>query len=114
MKEKITPYDLLEEMIHSRDRELILQAKEYERRLEQLNNDNARIQEILKLSIPREVFDREMSSLNAKIQINTDYMNSMKGKGTGMNSLWVIGAAAALLICSVVSVIIAVLAYTKK
>jgi hypothetical protein len=97
-----------------KDKQLVVQAAEYERRLQGLNHENERIMEILKQSIPREVFDREKESMNARIQINTDYMNSMKGKGTGMNSLWVVGAGALLLICTVVSVIIAVLAYTKK
>jgi hypothetical protein len=121
VKDKIHQYDFLEEQIAGlrremalKDQQLILQAKEYERRLGGLNHENDRIMEILKQSIPREVFDREFSAINARIQINTDFMNASKGKGTGMNSLWVIGVAAVLILCSIVSVIIAVLAYTKK
>ncbi len=114
MKNKVHHWDLIEEMIRGRDERLKIQAAEYERRLEGLNHENERIMEILKQSIPREIFDREMSAINARIQINTDYMNSMKGKGTGMNSLWAIGMGAILLVCTIVSVIIAVMAFVKK
>lgn len=98
MKEKITPYDLLEEMIHSRDRELILQAKEYERRLEQLNNDNGRIQEILKLSIPREVFDRTIQATITRIETLEIYKTKQDGKSQLTQYVpWIIAAAAILL-----------------
>jgi hypothetical protein len=98
MKDKITPYDLLEEMIHSRDRELILQAEEYERRLEQLNNDNGRIQEILKLSIPREVFDRTIQALITRIEALEIYKTKQEGKNQLTQYVpWIIAAAAILL-----------------
>ena len=74
------PYDLLDERLNSTQKALKLQAKEYERRLEVLNHENERIAEILKQSIPREIFDRSLESMNAKIQINTDYMNAEKGR----------------------------------
>jgi hypothetical protein len=114
MKEQVNQYDLLEEMIRGRDERLKIQALEYERRLETLNHENERIMEILKQSVPREVFDKVVEGINSRIQINTDYMNATKGKGTGMNSLWVVGIAAVLVLCSIVTVIMAVLTYTKK
>jgi hypothetical protein len=114
MKDKVSQYDLLEEKIRSRDENLILQAKEYERRLEGLNHENERIMEILKQSVPREVFDRVVEGINSRIQINTDYMNATKGKGTGMNSLWAIGIAAVLVLCSIITVVLAVLSFSKK
>ena len=80
MKDKVTPYDLIEERLSSMDKAMILQAKEYERRLEVLNHENERIDEVLKQSIPREIFEREKESLNAKIQFNTDYINAEKGR----------------------------------
>jgi hypothetical protein len=98
MKEKITPYDLLEEMIHSRDRELILQAKEYERRLETLNNDNERIQEILKQSIPREIFDRTLGALITRIEVLENYKTKQEGRSQLTQYVpWIIAAAAILL-----------------
>ena len=80
MKEKVTSYDLLLEMIRGRDERLKIQAAEYERRLEGLNHENERIMEILKQSVPREVFEKVMDGINARIQVNTDYMNAEKGR----------------------------------
>jgi hypothetical protein len=80
MSRKVTHYDLLEEKLKARDRELKLQAKEYERRLTVLNGEGTRIQEILKESIPREVFDKTMEGVNGKIQILTNFKNAQEGK----------------------------------
>jgi hypothetical protein len=77
---KVTHYDLLEEKLKARDKELKLQAKEYERRLKVLNGEGERIKEILKESIPREIFDRAMEGLNGKIQILTNFKNAQEGK----------------------------------
>lgn len=68
MKNKVHPYDLLEEMIRARDKELILRTTEIERRLEGLNGEGDRIKNILKESIPREIFDRTVDSLRIRIQ----------------------------------------------
>jgi hypothetical protein len=76
----VTQYDLLREMIRGRDERLKIQAAEYERRLEALNHENERIMEILKQSMPREVFEKEIQGINARIQVNTDYMNGEKGR----------------------------------
>lgn len=76
MKDKVNQWDILEEMIFSRDRELKLQAAEYERRLQALNHENERIVEILKQSIPREIFERTLNDLNNRIQILNDFKNA--------------------------------------
>jgi hypothetical protein len=60
MRDSTTDHDrivILEERIESRDSALALQAAEYERRLQQLNGEQGRITNILKESIPREVFE---------------------------------------------------------
>jgi hypothetical protein len=80
MKDKVYHWDLLREMIRGRDERLKIQAAEYERRLEGLNHENERIMEVLKQSMPREVFEKEIQGINARIQINTDYMNAEKGR----------------------------------
>lgn len=67
MKKNIHQYDLLEEMIRSRDKELILRTTEIERRLEGLNGEGDRIKNVLKESIPREVFDRTIDSMRIRI-----------------------------------------------
>ena len=95
MKEQVTPYDLLEEMILSRDRELRLQATEYERRLGVLNGEGDRIKEILKESIPREVFDRTVDSMRTRIAA----IEAAQIKTEGRHQLtqyvpWIIAAAA--------------------
>ena len=63
---------LLEKIIQLRDefytyietsrRELVLQAREYERRLADLNHENERINEVLSESVPREVFTQNHKS----------------------------------------------------
>ena len=80
MSKRFTHADLLEEKIKARDRELKLQAQEYERRLKVLNGEGERIKEILKESVPREVFDRVISGLEAKIQILTNFKTAQEGK----------------------------------
>jgi hypothetical protein len=117
MKEQITQYDLLEEMLCGlrrelalKDGQLALQAKEYERRLQDLNHENERILIVLERSIPREVFDRTVEGMNAKTQLNTDYINSAKGKGTGANAVigYIFGVAGFL------AALVAVFYYLSK
>jgi hypothetical protein len=98
MKRHVEPYDLLEQMILSRDKELELQATEYERRLQSLNGEAGRIRDILKESIPREVFDREMNSINDKIEIITRFKNAQEGRSELTRYIpWLIAIGAALL-----------------
>ena len=91
---------------------LQLQAIEYERRLDKLNGEGDRIKEVLKESIPREVFDRTMSSndqknearvkeLSAKIDILTTWQTAQQGSVLGKDNLtkyipWVIALLALL------------------
>lgn len=82
-------------MILSRDKQLLIQATEYERRLESLNHENERIMEILKQSIPREVFDREINSIRTRL----GQVEAANIKQEGKHQLtqyipWVIAAAA--------------------
>jgi hypothetical protein len=74
MKDNVTPYDILEEQITSlrrelalRDGQLILQAKEYERRLEGLNGEAGRLRNMQQEYISREVFDREITSVRLRL-----------------------------------------------
>ena len=102
MKDQVTPYDLLEEQISGLRREmalkaeqLVLQAHEYERRLEALNHENERIVEILKQSIPREIFDRSTESMLTRVGA----VEAAQIKAEGRHQLtqyvpWIIAAAA--------------------
>jgi hypothetical protein len=95
MKKNICQYDLLEEMILSRDRELRLQAAEYERRLTVLNGEGTRIQEILKESIPREVFDRTIESMRTRIAATEAALIKAEGRHQLTQYVpWIIAAAA--------------------
>jgi hypothetical protein len=80
MKDKVHHYDLLAERMKGDRRALKLQAQEYKRRLKVLNGEGDRIKEILKESIPREIFDRTISGLEGKIQILTDWKNAELGR----------------------------------
>jgi hypothetical protein len=89
---------------------LQLQAVEYERRLEKLNGEGDRIKDILKESIPREIFDRTMTSndqrnetrfkeVAAKIEILTAWQTAQQGSTQGKDTLtkyipWVIALIA--------------------
>jgi hypothetical protein len=95
MKQNVTPYDILDERIKSMSKALELQAKEYERRLDVLNHENERISEILKQSIPREVFDRFCESVLVRIGAT----EAAQIKAEGRHQLtqyvpWIIAAAA--------------------
>jgi len=62
------------------EKALKLQAKEYERRLEDLNGEAGRIKDVQKESIPREVFDRMIDSLNEKFERKITILNDWKLK----------------------------------
>ena len=89
---------------------LKLQAAEYERRLDALNGEGDRIREILKESIPREIFDRVQLSndlknevrakeVNAKIEALSSWQTSQQGSDKGKDNItkyipWIIALAA--------------------
>ena len=86
---------IIRENNKAHQRALKLQTKEYKRRLKVLNGEGDRIKEILKESVPREVFDRSNSSLSDKVQLNTNYNNAQEGKNQLTKWIpWVIAAAA--------------------
>jgi hypothetical protein len=67
--------ELYDERFKMKDENLVLQAREYERRLEALNGEGDRIKEVLKDSVPREVFDRTINSMNDKHAATINEMN---------------------------------------
>lgn len=79
MTQKVTIYVLIER-IDAMKEALELQAKEYERRLDLLNGEARKLHDMQQSYIPREVFDRMVTSLESKIQINTDYKKEQDGK----------------------------------
>jgi cell fate (sporulation/competence/biofilm development) regulator YmcA (YheA/YmcA/DUF963 family) len=98
--------DILWERIKQESKQRIIQAKEYERRLEDLNGEAGRIKEVQKDSIPREVFDRTINSMSEKgddrmkeILDKIEILTAWKTKQEGRNQLiqwvpWVIAIVA--------------------
>jgi DNA repair exonuclease SbcCD ATPase subunit len=84
-------------------RALKLQAKEYKRRLKDLNGEAARLRGIQEQYIPREVFDRVVDELRKEIKILTDYKIKQEGKSDLLKFVpWVLTAISIILL------------YTKK
>lgn len=95
MKDKVSPYDLLEERIRNIRENIVHQERENERRLDILNGEGDRIKEILKESIPREIFDRTLDSMRVRIAA----VEAAQIKAEGRHQLtqyvpWIIAAAA--------------------
>jgi len=95
---------LFEEKFKAVAKALKLQAREYKRRLKDLNGEARRLREMQERYIPREVFDRTVDSINEKnsasireIQNKINLLNDYKTKQEGRNSWlqyvpWIIAA----------------------
>jgi len=84
------------EAMRERDRqELEKQAKEYERRLESLNHENARVSAAADKSVPRELFDLTVGPIK-------DFMAQEQGRGIGVDRskstiAWAVAVVASLI-----------------
>jgi hypothetical protein len=102
VKDNVTPYDLLEEQVAGlrrelalRDEQLILQAKEYERRLEGLNGEAGRLRNMQQEYISREVFDREITSVRLRLSQSEAALIKAEGRHQLTQYVpWIIAAAA--------------------
>ena len=71
--EPLTRADLEREIAHlhrlleERDKALVLQAREYERRLEDLNHEASRIAEAARQSVPREKYEADERARRAQV-----------------------------------------------
>jgi len=68
--------EILNERLKAMNKALELQRPEYERRLDDLNHENERIKTVQKDSIPREVFDRTVASMNDKYESRVNETNN--------------------------------------
>ncbi len=85
------------------EKALNLQAKEYERRLEDLNGEKERLKAMKAELISREVFDNAMSEISKKLDILNDWKIKQEGKSQLTQYIpWLLAA------------ISIVLMYTKK
>jgi hypothetical protein len=57
----------LRELLTERDKALLLQATEYERRLDLLNHEHARAAENWRLSLPRERYEADVRAQTARL-----------------------------------------------
>jgi hypothetical protein len=83
---------------------LLLQAKEYERRLEALNGSHERIQEIQREQVRREVFDQVVAGLKDKVDEVRNFKANIEGRIWGIMAAVTVGN---IIIASAASVLAA-------
>src|SRR4030095_7993440 len=69
----------LKEIIVEKEKALVLQAKEYERRLELLNGEHRTIQDNQNKSVLREIYNSEQGEQNKKIDELMTFKNNQQG-----------------------------------
>jgi len=79
MKKSFT-WIYFEEKFEALRKALKLQAKEYERRLEDLNGEAGRLKQMKAELTPREVFDNTVAEINKKLDIINDWKIKQEGK----------------------------------
>ena len=67
-EELLVKIAVLHEQIKSSDKSLLIQAKEYERRLESLNHEAERLRVMQATYLPREVYETHHKELKNKIE----------------------------------------------
>jgi len=92
-----------EEKFKALQKALKLQAKEYERRLEDLNGEAGRLKQMKAELTPREVFDNTIAEINKKLDIINDWKIKQEGK-----------SQLTVYIPWILAIISIVLMYTKK
>ena len=85
------------ELINERDKAKDLQAKEYERRLEALNHEAARLQ----LMVTKDLFDEVIGSIREEVTAIRLWRSNEEGKA--QQSKWI--AIAALIISAIIGVL---------
>ncbi len=105
--------ELTEARFMSSSEALKIQAAEYERRLDALNGEAARLREIQSEYLPREVYDSEHKEINKKIELlaldTTRSEGTHTGKSEGISAAWAIIVTVIVLAVSVVSMIISLM-----
>jgi hypothetical protein len=82
------------ERFRGQERALKLQAREYKRRLKDLNGEAGRLRLMQSEYIPREVFDKVIQGLEDKIYQLNLYKTSQQGKSELTKYIpWIIAAA---------------------
>ena len=88
-------YKFFKEKFRSLSEALQLQAKEYKRRLDDLNGEAGRLRSMQSEYIPREVFDRTVTELRREIEELKIFKTKQEGRSTLLQYIpWVIAIAA--------------------
>lgn len=96
-------YRFFTEKFRAHDKELKLQAKEYKRRLADLNHEAEQLKDMQATYTPREIFDRTVDDLKEKIDILILWKTKQEGKSQLIQYIpWIL------------SIIFAILAWYKK
>lgn len=94
-------YKFFTEKFKARDKQLKLQAKEYERRLEALNHEADQLKNMQATYTPREVFDRTVDELRKEIKVFNDWKTKQDGKSDLTKFIpWILTAVSIYLIYS--------------
>lgn len=94
-------YKFFTEKFKSRDNQLKLQAKEYERRLEALNHEAEQLKNMQATYTSREVFDRVVDELRKDIKLLNDWKTKQEGRAQLMQYIpWALTAISIYLIYS--------------
>jgi hypothetical protein len=87
-------YQFFSEKFRNNDKQLELQAKEYERRLAALNHEADQLKDMQSRNTPREVFDRTMDEMRKELKIINDWKTKQDGKSDLTKYIpWIIAAA---------------------
>lgn len=79
MKKSFT-WIFFEEKLRALQKALKLQAKEYARRLTDLNGEAGRLHKMQEQYIPREVFDRVIDDIRKELRILSEWKTKQEGK----------------------------------
>jgi hypothetical protein len=79
---------VLEERLKSSERALNLQAREYERRLDMLNNEAERLRNMQITYLPREVYEVNHKLILEKLNKLSDWQITTLGQQSGLSFGW--------------------------
>lgn len=98
MKKSFT-WIFFEEKLNALKKALKLQAKEYARRLTDLNGEADRLHKMQEQYVPREVFDRVIDDIRKELRILSEWKTKQEGKSQLLQYIpWLLTAISIVLI----------------
>ena len=77
IQELMVEVAVLKTRVNTKEDALKIQAREYERRLHELNDAHNLARNVLATYLPREIFDKEHSALQAKVEYNASRIETI-------------------------------------